>query len=344
MENGMIDRYTKELYRHCPEDARIIFCQFRGDPYEDRRGKWKPRILRRDADNVDEMANVYITTSFCKQNAKGEWRRRKDNFAAGAFILLDDIPEHSPIYSILSPTVVVRTSPGNYQYHYFLSEPEYDQAKFDGLMLGLIEQREDLDFDRAGSIGVTRVGRPPIGVNGKEKYKGDDGLPFFVDEVESDYGRRYTVGEIAAAFGVEIVDRNLGWVETEKTAYDVRVRAFRDFYNMMNAAGMLKAHQPDQSGWLDIRCPFIDGLVDESGEVIFEPHSGRADTGSAIRIPAPENFWYGAFRCHHKHAGRGEDRQQLCWSDLTDYLADAATEILEGINRKAPDSLGDIYD
>jgi hypothetical protein len=73
---------------------------------------------------------------------------------------------------------------------------------------------------------------------------------------------------------------------------------------------MLKREEPDLSGWIEMRCPWV------------EDHSGGTDTGAAIREPAPENEYYGAFRCHHGHClSKG-------WADLTDWINEEAVEEL----------------
>ena len=89
-----------------------------------------------------------------------------------------------------------------------------------------------------------------------------------------------------------------------------RARAFGVFAGQMRAAGMVKRDEFDPSGWMEVRCPWV------------ADHTNAADTGAAIRKPADDNGWYGAFRCHHGHcADRG-------WRELTEWLAARAEEEL----------------
>ena len=68
---GVIKAFVAEMYSFVPEDARIMLCQFRGDPTIDGRGKWTARILRRDCDNIDPWANVYFCVSAMSRIAVG---------------------------------------------------------------------------------------------------------------------------------------------------------------------------------------------------------------------------------------------------------------------------------
>ena len=88
-------------------------------------------------------------------------------------------------------------------------------------------------------------------------------------------------------------------------------------YDALSAARAFKRPEPDPSGWIEMRCPWVD------------EHTAGADTGAAIREPAEENGYYGAFRCHHGHcADRG-------WADLTDLIAGANWDELEAANERA---------
>ena len=81
-----------------------------------------------------------------------------------------------------------------------------------------------------------------------------------------------------------------------------RNRMFMNVYKWLDQRDMLKRHEPDPSGWTEMSCPWVDG------------HTGGVDNGAAIREPAAENDWYGAFRCHHGHCvDKG-------WADLTEIV------------------------
>ena len=80
---------------------------------------------------------------------------------------------------------------------------------------------------------------------------------------------------------------------------------------------MVKMEEPDMSGWQDVTCPWTDG------------HTGGVDNGAAIREPAEENGWTGAFRCHHGTCeGKG-------WRELTEWLSTDQEEGLALVNTNA---------
>lgn len=317
MSNRDFAAFYAAMYEHVPDDARIMLCQFRGDPNSDIYGKWRASVLR-NPEWIDEGANVYLCVSAMRRNSRGEFRRRKENFAGGLLLMIDDIGTGPgakfprSVIEPLAPTAMVETSPDNFQAFYFFDRLVDDLPKFDALIRAFIE-RQFLGQD-TGQAGVNRVFRPPAGVNGKPKYGG-----WTVRLTEWHPERRYSVEEIARAFGLDLVPararpRHEGTIAATKPD---RIRAFVNVRTTLRAAGMLKREEPDYSGWIPVRCPWT------------AEHTGGADNGAAIRLPEPENDWHGAFRCHHGHCdGRG-------WRDLTDWLAGELEELLAAINSRA---------
>jgi len=319
----MFDEFFKEMLRHVPEDARIMGCQFRGDPNSDIYGKWRARTLRR-ASMVDELANVYLCVSAMKQNSRGEWRRRKENFAGGLLLMIDDVGDGKgskfPLstLSALTPTALVETSAGNFQATYFFDTLIEDIELFDALIRSFIE-RQFLGND-TGQAGVNRVFRPPAGINGKPRHE-LDGQPWKVALSEWRPELRYSVQQIAEAFDLKLQKRNpmqlhAGTVNNLKAE---RIRTFMSVRAAMRSAGMIKREEPDYSGWIQIACPWVD------------QHTDGVDNGAAIREPADENGWYGGFRCHHGHCA------EKGWRELTDWLSHHVQEILDQVNKHAPD-------
>ena len=70
---------------------------------------------------IDDDANVYFTVAAFRQNDRGEWRRRKDQFAGGILLMIDDLGDGPGSKFQLSkidelpPTALIETSPGNFQ-------------------------------------------------------------------------------------------------------------------------------------------------------------------------------------------------------------------------------------
>lgn len=310
------DAFLDEMKRFVPEDARIMACQFRGDPNSDIYGKWKARVMR-DASMADEGANVYLCVSAMRRNVRGEFRRRKENFAGGLLLMIDDIGEGKgakfPISTLdpLPPTAMIETSPQNFQAMYFFDRLVDDMKTFDALIRAFIH-RQFLGND-TGQAGVNRVFRPPIGVNGKPKYGG-----WNVRMTDWHPERRYSVEEIAHAFDLQLV-RERRPPKGATGGKGEKIRAFLHTRASLRGAGMLKTEEADYSGWIQVHCPWTAN------------HTDQADNGAAIRLPEPENDWVGAFRCHHGHCeGKG-------WREMTDWLSNELAELLEMINRNAGD-------
>lgn len=311
----MIEEFIREMGRYVPAEARIMFCQFRGDPNEDIYEKWRAKVLKY-ADNLDPKANCYVCVSAMKKNDRGEFRRRKENFAGGLLLMIDDLGDGAgakfPLSTIdcLPPTALVETSPNNFQAIYMFDSLVEDMDEFDALIRAFI-QKKFLEQD-TGMAGVNRVFRPPFGVNGKEKYNG-----WKVRGVSFEPKNRYSVATIAAAFGLELTRKVKRPPVINRNEYISRIQGFENTVSLLESAGMLKKHTPDVSGWVPIKCPWT------------HEHSNQADTGAAIRMPDEENGYYGAFRCHHGHcAGKG-------WSSLTQWMSDEAEDLLNMINAEA---------
>lgn len=318
-------RLLEALFPAMPEDERAVLCGFRGDPNAATPASWKPWAWRpgRGID-LDPHGNGYVCVATVHRNDRGQWRRRKENFAAAWALMVDDVGTKVDRDKVaaLAPTAVVETSPGNEQWWYAFEEPVRDRATFERLVAAFIAERL-LGAD-PGMSGAMRVGRLPGFVNGKPKYHDAEGRPFRTRLLALETTQRFTPQRIAHAFGLRVEGAKV----SKRAAMEVLLRqlagapaihpaelasrraAFDAHLAVLRRAGMLKRHEPDLSGWMEIRCPWL------------ADHTDRADSGAAVREPSEENGWYGAFRCHHGHcAGKG-------WRDLTDWIDEEVTEQL----------------
>lgn len=312
----IMKEFLSAMYLHAPEASRVMACQFRGDPNADIQGKWIARPVTNVA-QLDDSANVYLAVSAMGKNARGEFRRRKENFSGGLLLMIDDIgtgPGSKFPFALLvaaQPTALIETSPDNHQAVYMFSEGVRDADKFNALINGFIT-KQFLGRD-TGMAGINRVFRPPYGVNGKPKYGG-----WRVACREWAPWRRYRIEELAEAFGIDLASAGPRAPRGATIGKAEGIRAFVAVRSALRAAGMLKGEEPDMAGWQGIVCPWT------------EEHTGGVDNGAGIREPAEENAWVGAFRCHHGGCeGRG-------WRELTDWLAENQGQILQYVNDSAP--------
>lgn len=250
--------------------------------------------------------NGYVTVASFTRAADNSFRRRTETFAGGRALMVDDVGTKVKREAVegVTPSAIVETSPGNEQWWYLLEEPERDMARFDGVIRAFISGKL-LGAD-PGMSGVTRVGRIPGFINGKPANNGWRARLLMLEE-----DRRFTVEGLLGAFDLKLNGRRVERVQMRSEVAQERNRAFADVYKWLSTHRMLKREEPDPSGWTEMTCPWV-------GE-----HTGGADTGAALREPAEENDYYGAFRCHHGHcADRG-------WADMTDWINDLIAEELE---------------
>lgn len=301
------ETFLTELSRGIGEGERVILCGFEGDPDTAGPSAWRPRAWRAGKEvPFSRAANLYTTISSFHRARDGTWRRRGECWSGGLALMVDDLGTKIPMDTVspLPPTALVETSPSNFQAWYFLDAPIRDIATFDAMIRAFISQRL-LGAD-PGMSGVTRVGRLPISTNGKLKYGG----AFPVRIVEWEPGRRFDMGGLLRAFGLRLEGRRdvLGRERLAPAMHEELAALWLHHWRWLAGRGMLKRGEPDVSGWYEMTCPWV------------ADHSGRSDTGAAIREPAPDNGWNGAFRCHHGHcAGRG-------WRELTDWIVDTIAE------------------
>lgn len=310
----MIDQFISEMHRYVPEDARIMFTQFRGDPEVN--GRWAVKPLP-SVEALDERANIYVTVSAMRRGADGRWRRRKENYAGGILLMVDDVGRGPgakfPLEKIAHtpPTALIETSPGNYQAIYMFDRLVVDREYFQRLINAFIAGQ--FMGQDTGMAGVNRVFRPPYGVNGKAKYGG----AHVVRAARWARERRYAPEELARRFSLTLAPKGPRVPSGATRNRSEAIRAFMDVRAALRAAGMIKDEEPNIEGWIEVHCPWVD------------EHTGGRDDGAAIRVPDADNGWTGAFKCHH---GGCVERG---WRELTEWLATEAEELLNIINNNA---------
>jgi hypothetical protein len=298
-------------------EHRLIVCGFGGDPGVADPTAWKPRPWLPGRDllggcGLGARWNAYVTIASFGRAEDRSYRRRGSTFAAGHAIMVDDVGTKvdQSIVADVPPTAIVETSPGNHQYWYMFRAPELDAGRYDGLIRAFISGKL-LGAD-PGMAGITRVGRLPGFYNNKKAY-----APGFQVQLKLLAPIvRYSVDELLAAFNLKINGTRAIKPRLASEEAIERNRLFLEAYNFLHQRGMLKRADPDRSGWIEITCPWVDH------------HTHGVDNGAAIREPAEENQYYGAFRCHHGHCiDKG-------WAEMQDWINDLAIEEIEAANRQ----------
>lgn len=318
----MIDNseFLLELAKGMPGDERMILCAFSGDPGNKDHRSWAPHPWRPGARVPRRETNNYVAvSSFGRSPLDSSFRRQTALFKAGRALMVDDVGTKIDARTVAhtEPTARIETSQGNEQWWYFLDEPCRDRLRFDGMIHAFID-RKLLGAD-PGMAGVNRVGRLPIGTNGKPKHNG-----WAVRAVSWHPLRRWSIDELREAFELPVVGdgtptpRYPGYEQyiARQAHEDGRMQHFARLIEHMRGAGMIKRQHVRLGDWFDVTCPWID------------QHTDGGDSGAAIRYPATENEWWGAFQCHHGHC------QHRRMRDVMEWLNDDLAESLDAANAR----------
>lgn len=267
-------------FRHCIKDESPIVCGFPGDVAEAPPYVWAggsafplPAFIRRENNN-------YVCISTFLRSADAKFRRRLDSWSGLHLLLLDDIgTKISATNVLLPPSLVVETSPKNFQYWYLLAQPERNKDRAEALINGLI----DAGASDPGAGNLSRLGRLPQGINGKAKYM-KRGKPFVQRVHTWEPSRRYTADDIAAAYGIDLhatrPNHHAQGNPADAAKHD-------GFLRLLELAGLYIEPIRSTSGAHRIICPW------------HMQHTGQDKTGSAYFEPSEANGFRAGFVCHH---------------------------------------------
>jgi len=256
---------------------------------------------------IHSTHNNYIAVSSFKRGTDGKYHRRKANFSRMHIVMVDDVGTKVPLERlVLSPSVQVETSPGNFQAWYFLKVPEPDPRRAVRLIDGMIENGLTADASDPGMRGVTRYGRLPVGVNGKAKYVERIGHPFVQTVPIWSPHVRYSIEEIADAYEVDLnvfETHKRRQVAAPKHSVAKTINGDNTVLDLLIRADLYQDSLDGIAGAHVIICPWVHEHTDEdpSGTVYFEP--------------SEENNWHGGFKCHHGHC------QSRNIADLSHFMA-----------------------
>jgi hypothetical protein len=301
-----------ELFKGLSSDERAILCSVRGNPSEASPTAWTGTPWHGGACPLHHDRNNYVAISSFREEEK-RFKRRKAQFSRTWCIMIDDIGTKIPreaLPSDLLPTLVVETSPGNFQVSYFLKQPQTNgDLAADGIKR-IIEKLTGGGVD-PGMAGVTRVLRLPEGINGKPTCI-VDGKPWQCKVWVWRPGVRTAWNDLRDAF--DITERHRNYVEPNDGVTQERIRCFRLMRDAIKSLGLVK--HATGSGWMDITCPWI------------AHHTARANTGTAVAPPMKANGFMGGFKCHHGHC------ESKNWGDLESWVADEVVRV--GQRRRGP--------
>lgn len=217
---------------------------------------------------------LYFGTSTCHRDKDGKLFNRKNLFKRLHVVVLDDIGTKVPFETLpkdLTPTYIIESSEGNYQYGYVLEEPidvlEHAEA--------LIQLVYESGYSDAGGMMPTKLVRLPGGFNGKLGPKRN----FNVKLTKKD-GPLWSPQEL-----LRVMDLDVQWDEV-----------------IADTAGMVKRRASRSVGtspWSPIKAhaAALGGIVDPVLEWFYEKDMVASETDTWVQIQCP---W------HHDHSD-GDD-------------------------------------
>lgn len=247
-------------------------------------------------------SNNYVSLASFVPDDSGNYRRKKNQFAALHAVVLDDVGTKVDVESVLlQPTWMLETSPGNYQVGYILKAPVADGVAADRLMSAIIKAGL---CDPGFGGPRCRLARLPVASNGKFNP------PFVCCMHEWRPDTRYTMEDLVSGLGLdigatELLNRHQARRRRAPGVVDEYVSLPRPHENntlaQLRDRGLYKASL--DAGKHDITCPWRSEHTDgvDSGTAYFEPDADHS---------------IGGFKCMHAHCCDRHIRDLLTFLDI----------------------------
>lgn len=283
------------LFPTLADGEHIAVCSKSGDPTS---GGWSAEVALEVDRQCPSTANNYFNSAAFHLAADGGMRATKEQAGHYHVLILDDVGSKVPLTAVerFAPTYIIETSPGNFQYGYALQPPLSDRFAVDALQqavaaAGLCDK---------GALGIARWGRLPFAINGKAKYRDDNGKPFTCRLTHWAPEHRYSKDQVFAGFGLHAtpaLPRSV--VALPKPMRPLPADLSHEVYRgalpanpvitALQGGGLYKGET--SPGTHDITCPWID------------EHTDQIDSGTAYFEPS-QSFPTGGFKCQHSHGDK----------------------------------------
>lgn len=241
---------------------------------------------------VDEPRDWYVCVSTVDWRGHRKVRRRKEDCAYLYAIMLDDIGTKAVAPNI-TPTAIVETSKGNFQYWYRLREPMKLTDNVRDYVERVYKALADAGFGDAGSVGVNRVGRVPGSVNSKPGRE-----DFISDLTALNSAADVTIDEMVAATGITVGDisKKPRKVKNASVTYGAE---YDPVVEWLTAVG--ERCEPGTGDFFTITCPWAEQHSDGRDEAGYSP----IGHGSEPEIRG--------FKCLHEHCVDRSIENYLGW-------------------------------
>jgi hypothetical protein len=280
------------------EETNYVFC-VQDSPIGQKSVPWVPIT---EAELHPKMRRAsrfsgYISTMIASRDKKsGRYRNRQSDFYGLNMIVLDDVGDKvSP--NNLTPTYIIETSSGNYQWGYVLDSPITDPVLAERLVRSVYESGELTD---AGGKMFNKFVRLPVGINNKVINDSGDVNTFAVRLVELN-DIYYNCDSLLAGFGIGLADVAVTREPEIMCADGVPDRD--PLLSWLGSRGLIIAD--DGSDWVQIECPWHSQHSNP-----LDRHAGYSPLGRGAGFED-----YRSFKCHHGHCAGRKIGELLMWAD-----------------------------
>ncbi len=281
--------FLRAIFNGLDEPFRPFVLGFAGNPKDCK--TWGGEAWCGGKSNIDNQALNHYYTLAVYLPADDGYHRQEKGCAAVFGVMLDDLGTKAlPLDRLSScpPSIVIETSPGNFQATYLFDEPQTDLSAVKELNQSMVEAGL---CDPGAKSPPTRWGRLPYASNGKTEP------PFQCRLSEWRPERRYPITQIIE--GLELAPpiearkkTNRKAAASDRNAEDGVYTPRPDENEVLQALkkrGLYK--KPLGSGRHDITCPWV------------HEHTDQIDHGSAYFEPS-DLFPVGGFKCQHGHGDK----------------------------------------
>ncbi len=253
--------------------------------------------------------NNYFTLATFKRESSEKFKRTKKNFVSCRGIYLDDIGTKAKSLNELGlpPSYAIETSAGNYQVGYLFNTPCNDLQLLERVHKLLCT--EGLTDPGAGGWS-TRLGRLPVGINGKYSPAFNCRLVRWLPE------NRYSLEEILHGLGLDPTTLTSTDAKPDRQKH-IAIASERSspqiVLSELKEKGLYKTDLGE--GRHDITCPWV------------HEHSDGNDHGSAYLEPSATHP-LGGYKCFHGHCAERGLKDLLNWLNVSMQTLDNRVEIL----------------
>jgi hypothetical protein len=284
--------FIDSIFNKSQEGISALICAKPGNP---EKGGWKAHPASEVSKRCLDSTNNFFNCSTFQVSEDGNVNAKKENFSACHALVLDDVGTKIAAEPLVNFDFSWKfeTSPGNYQCGLIFDEPVTDGNKVTSILDAFIKK----GWCDAGASGpMSRWMRLPVGINGKPKYRSDDGSPFKCQPTEWNSDIRYSPEQMIEEFGLELVKEPTRESDGNTGAQRSPVDMTGDVYFPVNVENPVISRLKDKglyktplgSGKHDVTCPWV------------EQHTDAIDSGTAYFEP-DDRYPMGGFSCMHSH-------------------------------------------